>query len=146
MSKTITVVATRKGLYGSTRKPGDTFDVPANLFSERWMAKVGTKEAKAAIVAAKGRDSIDHLTGERVAAGGSSEQIAVLNETNSRLNKRLAELEAKLAAVLDSRVTDSRDEVKAPDEEGDSDPADPAEEQGADTEAPAARRTRRSKE
>ena len=104
------VIATQKGLYDRVRERGDLFtirDAKAD-FSEVWMAKPGTDEAKAAI-ADKRRDQT--VTPEQVAA-----EVAAATGRSSADKARIAELESRLAAM---EAATKPSKVKGDDNDGD---------------------------
>lgn len=141
-----TVIALRRGVIGGKIvEPNTVFDIDPKKVSKRWMAKKGTPEYKAAVASAQegAKDGIDHLTGERVAAGGMPEQIAVLQEERNRLSQKVADLEARLADLLDDRVKDTPEKVEPVDAGTEANDAQPADEETE--QAPVSkRRTRRT--
>lgn len=129
MSKTdkpMKVIALQDGHYGGQyRKKGAKFTVqnPAKELSKRWMAPADSQKAKDFERAlGKREDDLDRVNGERVKAGGLSEQLAIALEENRALKGRVAELEKQIDE------TSSPEPVPAPT------PADP----GPDNEANAA--------
>lgn len=95
MDKQIEVIATREGFFGTYRSIGERFTVPEGKMSKRWMVPADSPEADK-IDRAKGEVDRDSITGERVASGGLSEQLAVALEENRDLKARVSELEAQL--------------------------------------------------
>ncbi len=69
--------------------------------SDRWMLRTDTSEGKAFIKGIQGEDTRtlsarDKLTGERIAAGGVAEELAIQLDENRVLRERVAELEAEI--------------------------------------------------
>lgn len=107
------VVATREGYYGGrVRKVGEVFDLVAKTeMSERWMLDVTTREGKAFVSGIDGEKATtknihgrDTLNGERIAAGGVAEQLAIALEEKRTLQQEVAELRAQLKAVKAEKV------------------------------------------
>lgn len=100
------VVATREGYCGKIRKVGEVFALPEGVaLSSKWMLDVNTPEGQAFVAGTSGggrKMERDKLTGERLAAGGIAEQLAVALEDGRRLRERVAELEAEIT-VLQAR-------------------------------------------
>lgn len=112
------VVATREGYHGRVRKPGEVFEVPEGSPLGRWMLDATSAEGMAYIAGTRGvsqKNERDRLTGERLAAGGIAEQLAVALEEGRRLRERVAELEAELQVHRDrSLAAASSVKVEAP--------------------------------
>ena len=145
--KPIPVIAIRDGHYGGQyRKAGAKFNVtnPRHV-SDKWMAPQDSKKAKdfEKALAKRGEDR-DGITGERVAAGGVPEQLAIALEENRVLQGRVAELEAM---VDELRKAAPREEVQSqtPAEGHDNNDEDAVDNTGAAVEDGAPKSRRRSR-
>lgn len=131
------VVATSKGKYGAMRERGDAFTLDAKRhFSERWMVKANSKEAKAILAETRAEGVTEGQIAAEVAAATGKADAAIAEK-----DARIAELEAALAAQTGPGSTTSEaDGENAPADEEHVTPDEP----GANEEAaPASRKTRR---
>lgn len=129
----INVVATRNGHYGDMyRRPGDVFTVTKSRhLSKKWMLPADSSQAKKFLAGLSAREEArDSLTGERVASGGTEEQLAIEMEKNAALEERIARLEALLGDKDDG--AEEPDEEVETDDEDDTEEADDADEDEVD--------------
>lgn len=129
------VVATQKGKFGRMRERGDEFSIESKeQFSEVWMVKAGTPEAKAILAETKGSGvTAAQIAAEEAAATGKANDKAEIKALRARVAALEEELAEAKTSTEDAKPTkDEGDDAK---DEGD----------GPEDDAPKTRKTRRSR-
>jgi len=134
------VVATMKGKFGRLRARGDQFSVDTKeQFSSRWMAKIGSDEAKAVLSEVNGGGQSPAVVAATVPDKKAAAALKVAEA-------RVAELEAEVAALTAAAAKAEEAQEEAPEKEAEAEkPEQPAEAQESETDDESAPRRRRTR-